>query len=772
MPLEASQIDLLVASSSLGAVTYQAASLLRRLARVNDQEYLPEACKVKEVFECIAEHVLDELWAMRKPTSLFEALGDNDFSRTRALARILHELHSFLRYLWASSPQQSPPGIQAALNLLTDLHFPTGNGTPICLVRPQWKYNLTYVPMTAILRNKILSPSVLDPNGSLGPSDPDSILSELLRRHWERVTDKERRRKFSSLPPQQVAILSFAGLDTHDTLLYPLLAHELGHFIDLSQPTPISSSPTVNKAARIREDEVRLIFEQHLGPGVFSARDITTSHKMLVSRVSVALQEIVADLLATRMMGIAYFVAHSEFLKTLALWPQPTLTNSGYPGIRYRLRLVLEHLLASDGCDFRGFVSRYLTDSETLVSQIAVGLTRYLSSWERRFATVPTVPVTPLNPFTEALNQLAVQAVERAHSELLKLAKQVIPQERCCNIGPNFFERIRLLDQHLPPSCPAETPASFAEIMAAAWAYQILFGEEREHAKPKQAEQNEEYVRICQLVLKAIELIQTGGGDEITRQVSSSLENSPLLKSGTLSGPDFIARLQLPLGHNQRLSVIPFKKEAVNAASLDVHLGKWFVVARRTRLSSVKLGDKAGESLLMSVGREEVFVSEGQTFLIHPGDLLLGATLEFIALPPDTMALVEGKSGLGRLGLLVATATTIAPGFHGVVVLELANTGTVPLELVPGRAIAQLVLQVMTNPVPEELLYRGKYYCQIKPWQSRRGKNWLQRTTGYGLLHHFEPRLTRPDRTSRLLVMLFNMWSRSSTNRKRQIQRI
>ena len=93
----------------------------------------------------------------------------------------------------------------------------------------------------------------------------------------------------------------------------------------------------------------------------------------------------------------------------------------------------------------------------------------------------------------------------------------------------------------------------------------------------------------------------------------------------------------------------------------------------------------------------------------------MGATLEFIALPPDTMAFVEGKSGLGRLGLLVATATTIAPGFHGVVVLELANTGTVPLELVPGMAIAQLVVQVMTNPVPEDFLYRGKYYCQIKP---------------------------------------------------------
>jgi deoxycytidine triphosphate deaminase len=67
------------------------------------------------------------------------------------------------------------------------------------------------------------------------------------------------------------------------------------------------------------------------------------------------------------------------------------------------------------------------------------------------------------------------------------------------------------------------------------------------------------------------------------------------------------------------------------------------------------------------------------------------------------------------MGLLVATATQIAPGFHGVVILELANTGTVPLKLVPGMPIAQLVFQVMSDPVPEDLLYRGKYYCQVKP---------------------------------------------------------
>ena len=90
-----------------------------QLSRVNDQEYLPEACRIKELFECIAEHVRDELWAMHSSGKLFEAVGDSGFYRTRALARIIHQLHSFLRYIWASSPKQSPPGVQYALNLLS-----------------------------------------------------------------------------------------------------------------------------------------------------------------------------------------------------------------------------------------------------------------------------------------------------------------------------------------------------------------------------------------------------------------------------------------------------------------------------------------------------------------------------------------------------------------------------------------------------------------------------------------------------------------------------
>jgi hypothetical protein len=555
MPLDAPQIASLVASPSLGAITYQANWLLRQLSRVNEQEYLPEACKLKEIFECIAEHVLNELWAMQSPDQLFEALNDGDFSRTRALGRVLHQLHSFLRYLWASSPRQSPPGIQSAVNLLAGLHFPSANGAPVCLVRPQWKYNLTYVSMTAIFKDKILSSSDLDPNGFLG-LDPDSILLELWKRHRANI-DEERRKKLDLEPPRQVAILSFAGLDTHDTLLYPLLAHELGHFIDFSFSVPLNVSPSITNATRIREEEVRQVLEHHLASGV-AARVVTANHKMIVDRVFVAVREIVADLLATRMMSFGFFAAHSEFLKTLAQWPQPTLTNSGYPGIKYRLRLVLEHLLDIDGCNFRNFLQSYTTASDPTWRATAMSLDQYLTSWESRLAPAPSDIISSGNALVDALNRLADSAIERAHPEIVKLVKQTIPRERCSEMSPKFFRRIQLLQGYLPPSCPGETAESFAEIAAAAWAYQILFGELREHSKKTLDERNEEYMRICQLTLKGIELIPTGGGDDVLPPSESEMDPNRLLKSGSLSGPDILARLQLPLGHGQRFSIIPF----------------------------------------------------------------------------------------------------------------------------------------------------------------------------------------------------------------------
>src|SRR5208282_5817450 len=104
-----------------------------------------------------------------------------------------------------------------------------------------------------------------------------------------------------------------------------------------------------------------------------------------------------------------------------------------------------------------------------------------------------------------------------------------------------------------------------------------------------------------------------------------------------------------------------------------------------------------------------------QSFTLHPGDFALAVSLEYVAVPPDFMAFVEGKSSLGRAGLIVATATQVAPGFKGSIVLELFNSGTVPLLLRPGMPIAQLVFVHTDRSLPPAWLYSGKFRCQVKP---------------------------------------------------------
>lgn len=188
-----------------------------------------------------------------------------------------------------------------------------------------------------------------------------------------------------------------------------------------------------------------------------------------------------------------------------------------------------------------------------------------------------------------------------------------------------------------------------------------------------------------------------------------------LKKTGTLGGPYIRRRINLPVDHLSHIAVIPLDLEAIQAASLDVRLGNWFVTARQTRLRSIHLDKESDERLLKTIGKEEFFIPTGKSFLIHPGHLVLGCTLEFIALPADIAVSAEGRSGPGRKGLTVATATQIAPGFHGVVVLELANTGTVPLELEPGMSVGQLIFQTLAEPIPPDQVYHGKYHCQIKP---------------------------------------------------------
>jgi dCTP deaminase len=170
-----------------------------------------------------------------------------------------------------------------------------------------------------------------------------------------------------------------------------------------------------------------------------------------------------------------------------------------------------------------------------------------------------------------------------------------------------------------------------------------------------------------------------------------------------------------------RIKIDPWDETLVQPASVDLRLGDSFRVFHNHRTSSIDLRDPP-QNLT-----EEVRVTGDEPFVIHPGEFALGRTLEWVELPDDIVARIEGKSSLGRLGLIVhATAGFCDPGWKGTLTLELANLTRVPIRLYHGLAIAQLSFMALDAPAErpyghEEL--GSHYQGQVGATASRYGQS-------------------------------------------------
>jgi dCTP deaminase len=143
-----------------------------------------------------------------------------------------------------------------------------------------------------------------------------------------------------------------------------------------------------------------------------------------------------------------------------------------------------------------------------------------------------------------------------------------------------------------------------------------------------------------------------------------------------------------------RIVIKPWEPSLVQPASVDLRLGDSFRVFHNHRVSAIDLRDGPEPGLT-----EEVTANPEDGFVIHPGEFCLGRTAEWVELPDDVVARIEGKSSLGRLGLIVhATAGFIDPGWKGTLTLELNNLTRVPIKLYPGLLIAQLSFMGLDQP--------------------------------------------------------------------------
>ena len=143
-----------------------------------------------------------------------------------------------------------------------------------------------------------------------------------------------------------------------------------------------------------------------------------------------------------------------------------------------------------------------------------------------------------------------------------------------------------------------------------------------------------------------------------------------------------------------RIVIEPLDRKDVQPASVDVRLGSDFRVFINSRHTYID--PRGGQEGLT----ETVVVPEGEAFVLHPGQFALGTTLERVALPDDVLGKLEGKSTLGRLGLMIhSTAGYVDPGWDGELTLELSNVATLPIMLWPGMRIGQLSFERMSSPV-------------------------------------------------------------------------
>ena len=193
---------------------------------------------------------------------------------------------------------------------------------------------------------------------------------------------------------------------------------------------------------------------------------------------------------------------------------------------------------------------------------------------------------------------------------------------------------------------------------------------------------------------------------------------------GVLTEVEIRRRLELGLDiaelgkpDTEALVVTPRTALHVSGATMDVRLGREFITFKRTSTESFSAALQRREPREM---QEAVEKDWGGNFILHPGELVLASTLEYVQLPGDLTAQVITRSSYGRLGLLSATAVQVQPRFTGSLTLELVNLGQMPLTLVPGERIAQLVF---TRAYPPADPAASKYSYPTGPQFSRVGED-------------------------------------------------
>jgi dCTP deaminase len=622
----------------------------------------------------------------------------------RVLDWQVKEFGAHIRYVESARTDRLPWQVIPSFEKLVEALRP---GAKVML-RPMWRYN--YATIVSDLR--------------------EVYLNELVEYEYH-TPDIDVTSKIVVPLGSAFHIISFPALERDNILLHSVIGHELGHlvasqmveqaknsFLQQAQSQIEIATDAELQAQGITDKSAPLLYQQ------YRTERLTVNSTTCLKFWERAMEEILADVVGAVLFGPAALFSTFEVALQSGFDLSPSGRNEYYPPWRTRIREVLKVVdgLSSTILNAKPDLFKMPEPLALAERAKALGINRDARSRlvNERVQTIRDVATDTSDNAAisyDAFAKIAYGAmrsfIDDAAVKIKALVgKRAFNQAQTASTLPALIER---LDAGVTPNAEHDMPSrklsrvGLVDVLNSAWFHKASLAvaprtdDDRKVLESVRGQRN-------RLTLKAVEFAYLA--EEHPQRATRALPGQrPASVSGVLTSDDVHEEMERTAVLD-RLIVTPLfdPMQSLVDAALDVRLGTEFILFRKEAFNAL---DVAEESLASDVSRyqERVVRRAGERFVLHPRQLVIGSTLEYIQLPSTLMAYVVGKSTWGRTGLIIATATKVDPGFRGCITLEIINEGEVPLVLLPGLPIAQLVFHRTERPAK----YTGVYSCPIGP---------------------------------------------------------
>lgn len=508
----------------------------------------------------------------------------------------------------------------------------------------------------------------------------------------------------------KLSIFSVPYIEGTRVLWYPIVVgHEIAHIrLDQGVDRP-SHRDLIDPLARQRDTSFSELIDELLNEGSDSALIQRDLNQQLLSWTG----EMICDLNAVRLFGPAGLAAIAEFLSILESQSQEELLDTNtHPPLATRLKVLFQYLERIGWSD-----DTLPAFARVWKEQVRDPARPVLNNRAEYFARLLSEPANVARMIGFVENWGRSYAPDRTVDVISAVAAELLD-------GVPGTTHVRL------PDAPWAKVEVF-DVVNATWAARYALDD------PEAAElissrtgalisanlsSQDKRLRLDSLASKAIDTLELGRLWNGPRGIIAPSEIAPRLRHSEASttGPhrgSVLSRHTLrtliegsPAPTHERLVVTPLFEDSVRDAAVDLRLGPDFIVFKHSATTAFDpLAEDEPDPRMM---QERVHKDWGERFILHPGELVLASTLEYIVVPETVAAQVLTRSSYGRLGLLTATAVQVQPGSRGCITLELVNQGETPIALSPAARVAQLMLWFIDDPCEIEV---GKYRFPVGP---------------------------------------------------------